>query len=204
MPLVWSSVGAVCNKNIVMSQRKGEIELREPLSFIFHYFYLRFAGEFAYLSLLPPHCVCRCWPKLFLSNFRQESRECAHRAAPEAGINYIPWQFVFSPALLTREQQFPALYVWDILTVCAAVLHYGGETMRYYLKSGAFRNIYQFSRRKNWRSSITISQKSGKPWNYNNIIYILECACIHIKVTPCRQRFPAFIIYDLFTLRTAR
>jgi hypothetical protein len=78
-----------CNKNIVMSQ-STEGKLRGSRSFIFHYFYLRFAGVFAYLSLLPPHCVCRWWPKLFLSNFRQESRECAHRAAPEVGINYLP------------------------------------------------------------------------------------------------------------------
>jgi hypothetical protein len=149
-----------CNKNIVMSQ-STEGKLRGSRSFIFHYFYLRFAGVFAYLSLLPPHCVCRWWPKLFLSNFRQESRECAHRAAPEVGINYLPWQFVFSPLLLTREQQSRgestgSLCTWNILSMYApqrAVLHYGGETMRYYLKSGAFRNIYQFSRRKNWRSS---------------------------------------------------
>jgi hypothetical protein len=45
-------------------KHRGEIEqsvyMREACSFIFHYFYLRFAGEFAYLSLLPPHCMCWC------------------------------------------------------------------------------------------------------------------------------------------------
>lgn len=145
-------------------------------------------------------CVLVWWPKLFLSNFRQESRECAHRAAPEVGINYLPWQFVFSPLLLTRENnnsgERAPLLIYNMRDIQSmyAVLHYGGETMRYYLKSGAFRNIYQFSRRKNWRSPPSLSVKNPASREIIAISFTFFNVRMHIlwKVTPCKQRFSSF------------